>query len=356
MYFNAPYFNYAAYFTSPAGLVTLSDPFPRAFPIPTPNSALGIQRDLRTPYSHEFNVNVQRRFGPTRVAEIGYVGSRGRDLIAARDINQPRPSVAQPNLRPDPRFDDITFIESRARSTYDSLQASFQQRYDFGCTMLVAYTLGKSMDDASGFFASAGDPNFPQDSSNPAAEWGRSNFDVRHRFSVSFSYAVPFGRGRGGAAAAVLGAWTVSGIVAMQSGRPFTVALLPEVDNSNTGRSSLGFGANDRPNLVGTARLNDPSEARWFNTAAFALPAFGNFGSAGRNILEGPGYQNVNLALLKQVPISSRLQLQLRIEAFNLLNRLNLDLPDNFFGSPTFGQVLSAESPRHVQFGARLSF
>jgi len=173
---------------------------------------------------------------------------------------------------------------------------------------------------------------------------------------VSFSYAVPFGRGRGGTAAAVLGAWTVSGIVAMQSGRPFTVALLPEVDNSNTGRSSLGFGANDRPNLVGTARLSDPTEARWFNTSAFALPPFGNFGSAGRNILEGPGYQNVNLALLKQVPISSRLQLQLRIEAFNLLNRVNLDLPDNFFGSPTFGQVLSAESPRHVQFGARLSF
>jgi hypothetical protein len=356
LYFNAPYFNYAAYFTSPAGLVTLSDPFPKAFPIPTPNSALGIQSNLQTPYAHEFNLNVQRQFGPTRLAEIGYVGSRGRNLINARDINQPRPSAAPLNLRPDPRFDDITLIESRARSRYDSLQASFQQRYAFGCTMLVAYTLGKSMDDASGFFASAGDPNFPQDSNNPGAEWGRSNFDVKHRFSVSFSYDVPFARGRGGPAEALLGGWTVSGIVAMQSGRPFTVALLSEVDNSNTGRSSLGFGANDRPNVAGDPQLNAPAEARWFNTAAFTLPAFGSFGNAGRNILEGPGYQNVNLALLKQVSISPRLRLQLRIEAFNLLNRLNLDLPDNFFGSPTFGQVLSAESPRHVQFGARLSF
>jgi hypothetical protein len=356
LYFNAPYFNYSAYFTSPAGLLTLTDPFPRNFPIPTPNSALGIQRDLRTPYAHEFNVNVQRQFGATRLAEIGYVGSRGRDLIAARDINQPRPSAAVPNVRPDPSFDDITFIESRARSRYDSLQVSFQQRYEFGCTMLVAYTLGKSMDDASGFFASAGDPNFPQDSNNPRAEWGRSNFDVRHRFSVSFSYAVPFARGRGGVAEALFGEWTVSGIVAMQSGRPFTVALLPEVDNSNTGRSSLGFGANDRPNLTGDATLADPASTRWFNTAAFTLPPFGSFGNAGRNILQGPGYQNVNLALLKQVPLSSRLRLQLRIEAFNLLNRTNLDLPDNFFGSPTFGQVLSAESPRHVQLGARLSF
>lgn len=343
LYFNAPYFNYALYFTSQLGLVTLSDPFPRAFPIPTPNSALGIQRDLRTPYLHEYNVTLQRQLGPTRVAEVAYVGSRGRNLIAARDINQPRPSTAQLNLRPDPRFADITLIESRARSEFDSFQTRFQQRYAFGCTMLVAYTLGKSMDDASGFFTSVGDPNFPQDSANLGAEWGRSSFDTRHRFSVSFSYEVPLG-------------FTVSGIVAMQSGRPFTPALLPEIDNSNTGRSSLGFGANDRPNVTGDPTLSDPGPNQWFNAAAFSMPAFGTFGNAGRNSLEGPGYQNVSLALLKQVPVSGRTRLQLRAEVFNLLNRSNFDLPDNFLGSPTFGRILSAQSPRHIQFGARLMF
>ena len=86
------------------------------------------------------------------------------------------------------------------------------------------------------------------------------------------------------------------------------------------------------------------------------MPAFGTFGNAGRNILEGPGYQNVNLALLKQVSLPGRARLQLRAEAFNLLNRVNFDLPDNFFGSPTFGRILSAGSPRHIQFGARLMF
>jgi hypothetical protein len=343
LYFNAPYFNFAAYFTSPLGLVTLSDPFPRGFPIPTPNPGLGIQDDLRTPYLHEFNATVQRQLGPTRVAEVAYVGSRGRNLIASRDINQPRPGTAQLNLRPDPRFADITFIESRARSEFDSLQARFQQRYSFGCTMLVAYTLGKSMDDASGFFTSAGDPNFPQDSANLDAEWGRSSFDVRHRFSVSFSYDLPFD-------------FTIAGIVAMQSGRPFTVALLPEVDNSNTGRSSLGFGANDRPNVSGNTAVAGAGPDQWFNTAAFSMPAFGTFGNAGRNILEGPGYQNVNLALLKQIALPGRTRLQVRAEAFNLLNRTNFDLPDNFFGSPTFGRILSAGSPRHIQFGARLMF
>ena len=271
--------------------MTLTDPFPSELPDSRrriPRSAF--QRDLRTPYLHEFNVTLQRQFGPTRVAEVAYVGSRGRNLIASRDINQPRPSTAPLNLRPDPRFADITLIESRARSEFDSLQARFQQRYAFGCTMLVAYTLGKSMDDASGFFTSAGDPNFPQDSANLDAEWGRSSFDVRHRFSVSFSYDLPF-------------EFTISGIVAMQSGRPFTVALLPEVDNSNTGRSSLGFGANDRPNISGNTAANNPGPNQWFNTAAFSMPAFGTFGNAGRNILDGPGYQNVNLALLKRVSL-----------------------------------------------------
>jgi carboxypeptidase family protein len=343
LYFSAPYFNFSAYFTSPAGLVTLSDPFPSNFPIPTPNPAFGFQRDLRTPFLHEFNVTLQRQLGSTRVAELGYVGSRGRNLIAARDVNQPRPSAAQLNLRPDPRFADITLLESRARSEFDSLQARFQQRYAFGCTMLVGYTLGRSMDDASGFFTSAGDPNFPQDSANLDAEWGRSSFDVRHRLSVSFSYDLPFD-------------FTISGIVQMQGGRPFTVALLPEVDNSNTGRSSLGFGGNDRPNVGGSATASDPGPNQWFNTGAFTMPAFGTFGNAGRNILEGPGYQNVNLALLKRVPLRGRTSLQLRAEAFNLLNRANFDLPDNFYGSPTFGQILSAGAPRHVQFGARLTF
>jgi Carboxypeptidase regulatory-like domain/TonB dependent receptor len=343
LYFSAPYFNFSAFFTSPLGLVTLSDPFPRNFPIPTPNPAFGVQRDLRTPFLHEFNVTLQRQLGATRVAEVAYVGSRGRNLIAAKDINQPRPSAAPLNLRPDPRFADITFLESRARSEFDSLQARFQQRYAFGCTMLVAYTLGKSMDDASGFFTSAGDPNFPQDSNNLDAEWGRSSFDVRHRLSVSFSYELPLD-------------FTISGIVQMQSGRPFTVALLPEVDNSNTGRSSLGFGGNDRPNVNGNAAVSTQGPSQWFNAAAFSMPAFGAFGNAGRNMLEGPGYQNVNLALLKRVPTGGRTSLQLRAEAFNLLNRTNFDLPDNFYGSPTFGQILSAGAPRHIQFGARFAF
>ena len=140
------------------------------------------------------------------------------------------------------------------------------------------------------------------------------------------------------------------------SGRPFTVALLPEFDNSNTGRSTLGFGANDRPNVVGVAKLEDPSPDRWFNTSAFAVPAFGSFGNAGRNILDGPGYQNINLGLLKNISLSGDARLQLRAEAFNLFNHSNFNLPDAYVGSPTFGRVVSADSPRRCQFGVKVIF
>jgi hypothetical protein len=148
----------------------------------------------------------------------------------------------------------------------------------------------------------------------------------------------------------------LQGIVTMQSGRPFTVALLPENDNSNTGRSTLGFGANDRPNVSGNAKLDDPTADRWFNTQAFTMPAFGTFGNAGRNILDGPGYQNINLAVLKHVALPGEGRLQLRAEAFNLFNHANYNLPDAFLGSPTFGRVVSADSPRRCQFGVRLIF
>jgi hypothetical protein len=363
LYFNAPYFDFNLYVPLPgiAPAVTLQDPFPRSYPISLPASATGYQQDLKTGWLEHWSVSVQRQLGARRVIEAAYVASRGHELIAARDINQPRPSPRQPNLRPNPFFDDVTLIESRGTSKYNALQLKFQQRFDRGLSLLAAYTLGKSNDDVSGFFASTGDPNFPQDSQNPKAEYGRSSFDVRHRSSTSFAWELPFGQGRRwlgnrGAWSSILGEMELQGIVTLQSGRPFTVALLPEFDNSNTGRSTLGFGANDRPNLVGNPSLDDPSPDRWFNTAAFAVPPFGSFGNAGRNILDGPGYQNINLGLLKHVRLGEQARLQLRAEAFNLFNRPNFNLPDAFVGSPTFGRIVSADSPRRCQFGVRLIF
>lgn len=361
LYFNAPYFDFNLYFPLPGLPLTLSNPFPSFFPFALPDSALAIQRDFRTSYMQHWNFNLQQQLGDSRVLEVAYVGSKGTKLVSARDINQPQPSALPFNPRPVQQFADINILESRASSNYHSLQAKFQQRLSRGLQFLSSYTWSKSIDDASNFFTSAGDPNYPQDSYNAGAERGRSNFDVRHRLSVSYSYDLPFGRGQRFAAddgflTTLLTGWQTYGVLTLQTGRPFTVALPTDFDNSGTGFSSLGFGANDRPNVIGDPRLQTRTPDRWFNTAAFSLPAFGTFGSAGRNILDGPGYQNLNASLVKNTSLSERLNLQLRAEFFNLFNHPNFNLPDNFFGSPTFGRILSAQSPRHIQFGAKLLF
>jgi len=359
LYFNSPFFDNNIFFSLPGLPLTLSNPFPSFFPIPLPDSALAIQRDMRTGYMQHWNFNVERQLGDKTVIEAAYVGSKGTKLLTARDINQPQPSVLPPGLpfvpRPDPRFDDIDLLESRANSTYNALQMRFQQRLTRGFSALASYTWSKSIDDASNFFSSAGDPNFPQNSYDVAAERGRSNFDVTHRLSVSYSYALPF-RHAEGLTGKLVDGWETFGIVTLQTGRPFTVALISELDNSGTGRSILGFGANDRPNVVGNPELSNPTTLQWFNTAAFAFPAPGTFGNAGRNILEGPGFQSVNVSLVKNTALTEGVKLQFRAEAFNLFNHPNFNLPDNFLGSPSFGRITSARDPRHIQFGLKLLF
>jgi hypothetical protein len=361
LYFNSPYFDLNFYFSLPGLPLRVDNPFPSSFPVPLPKAAFGFDRQLRTAYAQHWNLTWQQELGRNRVIEIGYVGSKGTKLLSTRDLNQPSPSPRQPNLRPNPRFDEISLQGSMAASNYHALQATYQQRLIGGGSALASYTWGKSIDSASGIFASSGDPNYPQDSWNLRAERGRSNFDVRHRFSLGTSWELPFGKGKAwwstpGIGSRLLGGWEVDAIVLLQTGRPFTVALLPEFDNSNTGRANLGFGANDRPNVIGLARLDRPTPERWFNPAAFQVPAYGSFGNAGRNLLDGPGFQNVNLALRRSIALGERATLQLRGEVFNLFNRPNFGLPDNFVGSPSFGSVRSAESPRRLQWGIKILF
>lgn len=360
LYFNPPYFNLGVYFPGAGPTVSLADPFPASFPVFIPQSATAYQRDLQTPWMEHWNVNVQRQFGQSRSLEVGYVGSRGHALISARDMNQAPASPAPRNLRPNPLFADITLIESGASSRYNAMQVRFQQRPAAGMSMLLSYTLGKSTDDASGFFTSAGDPNFPQNSLDPGAERARSSFDVRHRLSAAITHPLPFGPdqflGKLGVVSKALFDTDLEAVVTLQSGRPFTVSLHPDIDNSNTGRSNLGFGNNDRPNVSGSTALPAGTADAWFNTNAFSMPAFGTFGNSGRNSLTGPGFCSINLALVKHIRLGTASSIDLRAEAFNVLDRVNYALPDAFFGSPTFGRILSAGSPRRFQFGVRAVF
>ncbi|MFN0105515.1 MAG: TonB-dependent receptor domain-containing protein [Bryobacteraceae bacterium] len=350
IYFNSPYFQLNTYFIGPTYLLFLQNPYPADFPFAIPPSAVTFQRDYRTAYSQHWSLNLQQSLGRGRVVEVGYTGTKGTKLMAGRDGNQAGPSTAQLNLRPDPRWGDITYIESCGNSNYHALQARFEQRMARGLSVLASYSAGKSIDDSSSFFSSAGDPNFPMDSNRVSLERGRSSFDIRQRMTMAYVLDLPFGRNRW------YGGWQTNGVWTFQTGRPFTVSLLSDLDRSNTGRTSYGFGANDRPNRVANGSLDNPAPERWFDTSAFALQPFGSFGTSGRNILDGPGLATLNLSVVKNTPLSDRATLQFRAEAFNALNRANFDLPDSTFGSGTFGRVLSAGAPRHMQLGLKLLF
>jgi hypothetical protein len=290
------------------------------------------------------------------VLTAGYVGTRGVHLLGSRDINQPLPSPQQPNLRPLPFFSDINQIESSFDSVYHSLQLAAQCRFQEGLTGLFSYTWSRSIDNTSNFFPSAGDANFPQNSYDTSAERGRSSFDAPHRFVGSFAYDLPTGKNLTGAAKHVLAGWRLNGVVTLQSGQPYTVALPGELDNSNTGQSIQGFGAGDRPNVIGDPHFADPDPAQWINPAAFAMPAFGTFGNAGRNAVQGPPLHEVNFSVLKDTKLAEDLTLQFRAEMFNFFNTPNFLNPSIFFGTPGFGRILSARDGRELQFGVKVLF
>ena len=362
IYYNEPSLaSSGLFFPIPSGYL-LADELAALGLIFIPPSAVAYQRDLQTPRIASWNVNLQHQLGQSRAFEFAYVASRGHNLLAARDINQPPASANRLNLRPNTFFADITLIESRATSEYNGFHIRFQQRQTTGTSMLATYTVGKSLDDASGFLPSAGDPNFPQNSLDVRAERSRSSFDVRHRFSGAITRPLPFRKGQFlgklGIISRALADSDLEAVATFQTGRPFTVAILPGIDNSNTGSSRFGYGTNDRPNVSGSAALGRGTESAWFKTSVFSMPPFGTFGNSGRNTQTGPGYKNINAAVVRHIRLGTRdrATIDVRLDVFNLLGTVNYDLPDAFLGSPTFARILSAGSPRRVQFGVKAIF
>ena len=184
---------------------------------------------------------------------------------------------------------------------------------------------------------------------------GRGTSDLRHRYVLSYVYELPFGRGRafGGGLAGPLekfiSGWQLTGIMTLQGGFPLTVSL--PFDNTNTG----GINIPDRirnPQLPSSGRTID----RWFDTGAFAVPAPFVQGNAGRNYMDGPGYQNFDLGLIKNVRIGENKLVQFRAELFNAFNHPNFAPPDTTLGVPTFGKISSAAVAREIQFGLKVQF
>ena len=205
---------------------------------------------------------------------------------------------------------------------------------------------GKMIDDAT---------STPQDSYNLRLERALSNDDVRHRFSGSYILPLPFGPGQPFAKAmegltkSILGNWEVSGIVRANSGSPQN----PTLTTNNSGTGNTGW---DRPDLAGDPKLDHPSAKSWWNAAAFAIPARGQFGNAGRNILIGPGLFSMDFSVLKKFDVRETQQVQFRFEFFNLTNHPNYDTPAAKTNTSNFGTVPTAQPARQVQLGLKYLF
>ncbi len=349
LYFNPPYFNIRVFFPSQSGLLTLANPFPLNQSFVPPPSLSTLSPNLTTANIQAWNYTVERELPSAGTLTLSYAGSKGTHLIYSRNINQPPPGPGDPSTRvPNPAFGGIDYIDSGANSSFNSFQASFNRPLRAGLSVLAAYTYSKSIDDTSAFEPTQTDQNFPQNSYNYAAERALSSFDMRHRATVAYVYRLPF-RNRW------LRNFEQSGILTVQSGQPFTPLL--QFDNSNTGNTGGAGSGYDRPNVVGNWHLANPTPQEWFNTAAFAIPPQYTFGNAGRNILSGPGLATLDISLERRFQIGERNAIIFDAQAFNALNRVNFDMPQNFADVPsTFGRIFSAKAPRQIQLALRYSF
>ena len=329
-----------------------------------------VNYDLQTPFITQYNAGIQRALPGDWDVFVGYVGSRGRNLLRLGDANLAPETIVNgvktylPQLgRRNPNFGPVFQRVTDARSFYDSMQLSVMKRYSRGLRAQVSYTLAKSIDDSSGINSQDFDNNvqYVLDWYDPSYDRGPSAFQARHNLTFNWRWDIPARSSLGGVAGAVLKGWQLNNVTTIQSGQPFTVRLgFNRSGNLNT----TSFSMNERPDLK-PGFSDDPilgGPDRYWDINAFALPAPNTRGNLGRNTLVGPGLLNADVSLVKSFAARARQSVQLRLEAFNMFNRANFAVPSgrvaftNAAGdvSPTWGRITSTvTTSRQVQVGMK---
>ncbi|MDQ6665717.1 MAG: TonB-dependent receptor, partial [Acidobacteriota bacterium] len=332
--------------TNNPGFLNLSNPYPDSRAgFTNILNANGYEKNAPAPYMQGYNFTVDREIGGSTVIEAAYVGSRGVHLGRRYDINQPfRSANVKVFPRPYSGFNTINYYSFGSSSNYNSAQFSLRRRFRRGLFYDFNYGYSKSIDDASQVSGNAtgGYPG-AQDSRNLKLERGRSDFDVRHAFTMNWSWETPWQRNM------LVRGWQLAGTGRAYSGAPFT----PRVANVN-----LTLGEANRPDRIANGAVAHPTVDRWFDTSAFPLVPTGafRFGNSGRNILNGPGLIAFNVSLFRNFAVTESSSVQFRAEAFNVLNHPNFHLPNDNVDTLAGGTIRIADPGRQIQFGARYRF
>jgi outer membrane receptor protein involved in Fe transport len=381
----AQWFSAAAWRTAPFALESNVQTLPGVMPFPgiydyivglgagQADLQLFAYDDMRNPHMIQWNLNVQHEVLPQTGVTVGYAGSRGLNMLQSVSRNTARADLIDGRYvfplnaaRPNPAFPiDLTTREATADSWYHSLQVEMQRRFSGGWMLQTSYTYSRTIDEVSQtqtLFAGEGGTPYYWD---PDLNRGLAPYHLGNRFSATGVWMLPFGAGQrfggdwSGWTEKLLGGWQIGGQLVISDGGPLTI-----VRGTPAALSALGVGAN-RPDLVPGGNSNpvigDPD--RYFDASQFVMPPARTLGNLGRNTLIGPGLATVDLGLTKNTMVSSQARLQIRVEFFNLLNRVNLGNPDrtvfNAAGviNPNAGFIESTSTTaRQIQLGVRLEW
>jgi len=361
---NAPFVVSQTFQADPARGVVLhiENPFladPRAGGLP---GGLSITPWFRQGYMQQWSFGLQRQLAENLAFEVTYMANKGTSLDGLRILNQgalPGATNAA-YIRQFPNFGTFTTADSFGDSIYHSMQTKLNRRFSTGATFTASYNYGHSIDNSSGEGGGSGGQFIIMNDRNARLDRGPSDFDVRHRFTLSGIYDLPFGHGRRflnswpGFVGKLLEGWQLSGIWQMQTGFPFNVV--------QSGNRTGTFGGAERANRLcdGSLARGERTRERWFDTSCFAPSPLGKFGNGGRGIMRYSGQNNLDFSIMKQTHIDETRYVEFRAEFFNLPNRASFGLTggagNNVSNPSTFGVYTSAQDPRIIQFGLKLIY
>jgi hypothetical protein len=345
-----------------------------------PATVLTVQSGMKPPYSQNWNLSIERVIAKDYLLDVRYVGNKGTHLPRFIEAN---PSIYGPGVNANNNseirkyttcnaagvcnYGSVGLLADDSGSTYHALEVAFSRQFSRGVSFLASYWYSKSLDYISSLNVAgsaptlvAGENDLAQNPFNLAAEHGPSLFDARQRFVFSGSYALPKWQAASRAAALITNGWQLNVISSLSTGTPFTVYDSADVSLQGSAPEISGF-YSSRPDLISNPNTGQPHTAnQWVSRAPFLqlnpVTQAGQFGNEGRNVVRGPGIEDVDLSLFKYFNIDERRRVQFRAECFNLLNHANLGLPENDLQSPAFGQILQSGPPRLLQLALKFIF